>query len=167
MASHRTRSDDIEYAVRQLVEVAVRALSPGINDPHIAISVLDRLGAALCDLDTLTLPNGVANREGRTCLIVHSVEYDGLTDTMFHLIRQNAQHSATVLIPALEVLTAVASVERDPTRLRTLRRHADLILADGRRNIEAIEDARDLGRRHTCFLEMVSGRPITALFVDH
>ncbi|WP_245333370.1 DUF2254 domain-containing protein, partial [Bradyrhizobium guangdongense] len=41
-------SSDLRFAVRQLVEVAVRALSPGINDPHTALAVLDRLGAALC-----------------------------------------------------------------------------------------------------------------------
>jgi uncharacterized membrane protein len=39
---------DLEFAVRQLVEVAVRALSPGINDPFTAMAVLDRLGATLC-----------------------------------------------------------------------------------------------------------------------
>eukprot|EP01036_Dinobryon_divergens_P057747 gene57747-77077_t len=44
--SFRVSADDLEFAIRQLVEVAVRALSPGINDPHTAISVLDRLGAA-------------------------------------------------------------------------------------------------------------------------
>ncbi|WP_283813996.1 DUF2254 domain-containing protein [Bradyrhizobium japonicum] len=55
-------STDLRFAVRQLVEVAVRALSPGINDPHTALAVLDRLGAALCDLVPLHLPTGVAIR---------------------------------------------------------------------------------------------------------
>ena len=66
------------------MEVAVRALSPGINDPHTAISVLDRLGAALCDVAPLHLSTGVSLREGRLALVVPSVSYDGLTDTMFH-----------------------------------------------------------------------------------
>jgi uncharacterized membrane protein len=47
LGGQRVSAADLEFAVRQLVEVAVRALSPGINDPHTAISVLDRLGAAL------------------------------------------------------------------------------------------------------------------------
>ena len=66
------------------MRVAVRALSPGINDPHTAISVLDRLGAALCDVAPLHLSTGVSLREGRLALVVPSVSYDGLTDTMFH-----------------------------------------------------------------------------------
>jgi uncharacterized membrane protein len=163
LASHRSSPDDIEYGIRQLVEVAVRALSPGINDPHTAISVLDRLGAALCDLAGLRLPNGVTVREGRPCLVLPAVEYGGLTDAMFHLIRQNAQHSATVLIRFLEVLAAVASVERDPVRLSALRRHADLVLADGQRSIETADDVRDLRRRHAYFLAMTSGRAVIPL----
>ena len=70
LGPQRASSADIEFAVRQLVEVAVRALSPGINDPHTAISVLDRLGAALCDVAPLHLPSGVSLREGRLALVV-------------------------------------------------------------------------------------------------
>ena len=44
LGSKQAATQDLEFAVRQLVEVAVRALSPGINDPFTAIAVLDRLG---------------------------------------------------------------------------------------------------------------------------
>ena len=94
----RVSSVDLEFAVRQLVEVAVRALSPGINDPHTAMSVLERLGAALCELAPRHLPTGVSERAGRACLVLPSVDYDGLVDAMFHMIRQNAAGSAAVLI---------------------------------------------------------------------
>jgi uncharacterized membrane protein len=69
LGPHRVGGADLEYAVRQLVEVAVRALSPGINDPYTAISVLDRLGAALCDVVPLHLPTGVWKRDGRLALV--------------------------------------------------------------------------------------------------
>ena len=46
----RLVSADLESPVRQLAEVAVRALSPGINDPRTAIGVLDRFGEGLCEL---------------------------------------------------------------------------------------------------------------------
>ena len=114
----RVSSADLEFAVRQLVEVAVRALSPGINDPHTAISVLDRLGAALCDIVPLHLPTGVSIGGGGPVLVVPSVDYGGLVDAMFHLIRQNAADSPAVLIRMQEVLSAVAGCERDPARVR-------------------------------------------------
>ena len=46
LGPERMSPADVEFAVRQIVEMAVRALSPGVNDPQTAISVLDRLGSA-------------------------------------------------------------------------------------------------------------------------
>jgi uncharacterized membrane protein len=96
-----------------LVEVAVRALSPGINDPHTAMSVLVR-----GDHAALAMP---------------TIDYDGTTDAMFHMLRQNAADSPPVLIRLLEVLTVAAGVDRDPARTRELIRHADLVMADAER----------------------------------
>ncbi len=147
----RVSSDDLEFAVRQLVEVAVRALSPGINDPHTAISVLDRLGASLCDVARVLLPNGVHLRDGKPVLVVPSVDYGGLCDSMFHMIRQNATSSAAVLIRLLEVLTAVAGCEHAPGRVEALKRHADLVLDDAERGLGARADRADVRARHAAF----------------
>ena len=82
VGGQRVGSIGLDYAVRQLVEVAVRALSPGINDPHTAMSVLDRLGAALCDAVSLHLPDGIHRRDGRLALIVPALDYGNLVDAM-------------------------------------------------------------------------------------
>ena len=154
LAPSRASSQDLEFAVRQLVEVAVRALSPGINDPNTAIGVLDNLGAALCDLVPRHLPTGVTQREGCAVLLVPAIDYEGLVDAMFHMIRQNASGSAAVLIRLVEVLTAVASAERSPARLRALHRHADLVLAEAGHGLSAASDLDDLRRRHAAFMAM-------------
>lgn len=151
LGSQRVSSADLEFAVRQLVEVAVRALSPGINDPHTAMSVLDRLGAALCDIAPLHLPTGVWLRNQWPTLVVPAIDYGGLVDAMFHLIRQNAAGNAAVLIRLLEVLTAVVSCEHDPSRVETLQRHADLVLGDATRDISTPADLADVRRRHAGF----------------
>ena len=159
LGATRLSSVDIEFAVRQLVEVAVRALSPGINDPHTAIGVLDRLGASLCDVAPVWLPTGVTLDNGHAVLVVPSVDYDGLVDGMFHMIRQNAAGSAAVLIRLLEVLTAVASCERDPIRSATLQRHADLALGDAGRSIGTPADVADVRRVHAAFERMRQAGP--------
>ena len=138
---------EVEYAVRQLVEVAVRALSPGINDPHTAMSVLDRLGVALCDLAGRHLPSGVAVREDAIVLVVPTVSYRSLLDAMFHMIRQNAAGSAAVMIRLLDVLTVVVACESDKARQAELTRHADLVWADAQRHIGNAADLADVGRR--------------------
>ena len=151
MGGERISATDLEAPVRQLVEVAVRALSPGINDPHTAISVLDRLGAALCDAARLHFWRGVVLRNGRAALVVPAIDYGGLVDAMFHLIRQNAAGSAAVLIRQLEVLTATALCENDPARQHELQRHADLILADAEHDVPNAADLSEIRRRHTRF----------------
>lgn len=145
---------DLEFAVRQLEEVAVRALSTGINDPHTAINVLDRMGTALCQLVPLRLPTGTYQRDGRTVLVVPGFDYGGLTDAMFHMIRQNAADTPAVLIRILEILTSVASCEKDAARLETLHRHANLVLDTATRTIPSPNDLADVRSRHNDFLVM-------------
>ena len=160
LGAQRVSEADLEFAIRQLVEVAVRALSPGINDPHTAMSVLDRLGAALCDVADRHLPNGLTFRAGKLVLIMPAVDYDGLADAMLHMIRQNAAGSPAVLIRMVEVLTAVIGRERDPNRMEVLRRHADLVLSDGERDISTPADLADLRERHVRFEAMLRDGPI-------
>ena len=56
LGHQRTSDQDIEFGVNQLVEIAVRALSPGLNDPFTAITCVDHLGSALCRLATRDMP---------------------------------------------------------------------------------------------------------------
>ncbi|NPD70219.1 DUF2254 domain-containing protein [Lichenicola cladoniae] len=154
LGAQRVSSADLEFALRQLVEVAVRALSPGINDPHTAMSVLDRLGAALCELEGRHLGSGVFLRQDRPVLVVPRITYDGLCDGMFNLIRQNAAGSVAVLIRILEVLVSAAGVETVAERLDTLQRHAALVLDDATRSVANPDDLDDLRQRHHAFMSM-------------
>jgi uncharacterized membrane protein len=144
------------------VEVAVRALSPGINDPRTAISILDRLGEGLCELAPRHLPTGVILRGGRPVLVRDAVSYDGLTDAMLHPIRQNAAGTAAVLIRMLEVLAEVARCERRPERLAALSRHGRLVLADGRRSVPNASDRAELVGRHRRLLAILHDRQRTS-----
>ena len=57
LGSQQTPYQDVEFAVNQLVEVAVRALSPSVNDPFTATACVDHLGAALCRLAGRKIPS--------------------------------------------------------------------------------------------------------------
>ncbi|MGU3479015.1 DUF2254 domain-containing protein [Methylobacterium sp. D48H] len=149
-----TSLQDLEYSIRQLVEIAVRALSPGINDPFTAGSVVDHLGDALCRIAPRHLPTGAVVREGRVVLVHPVTDYDGLCDAMFHMIRQNSAGSVLVLGRMLDVLTRVAEIERLTTRLRELRRHADLVQAAAERDVADPHDLDDLRQRHAKFVAM-------------
>ena len=163
LSATRGSAGDAEYAVRQLVEVAVRALSPGTNDPNTAMSVLDRLGAVLCSLAGLYLPGGVLLRNDQAALLIPSTSYRIYVDLMFHMIRQNAAGSTAVLIRLLQVLTAVASCEPDSGRRRELRRHAELVWSDAQRDVANPADLVDVGKRRETFLRMIEGSAIDVL----
>lgn len=153
------------YSSTELVEVAVRALSPGINDPHTAMSVLDRLGVALCDLCGTHLPSGVTLREGAVALVVPSLTYRSLAGVMFHMIRQNAAGSTAVVIRMLDVLTAVIGCETDPARREVLARHSDLVWSNARRHIGNENDLADVGRRHATLQRTLASGVLGAIGV--
>lgn len=138
---------DLEYSIRQLTEVAVRALSPGINDPFTAGSVVERFGDALCRISDRHLPTGVTEIDGVIRVQRPVTDYAGLCDTMLHTIRQNGAASAYVLIRMLDVLTQIVQVERFTDRRAELSRHAHLVFAAGKDNIKDAAAQTDLARR--------------------
>jgi uncharacterized membrane protein len=151
LAATRSGASDLEDALRQLVEVAVRALSPGINDPHTAMSVLDRLGAVLCELAPCALKSGVIMRDGAIALEMPELGYDRLVGLMLHMIRQNAVGSPSVLIRMLDVLTQVAHCEAQAERRVVLVHHVGLITADAGRDIANPSDLAAVMARAAMF----------------
>lgn len=158
MSLGRSRSveQDIEYAARQLVEIALRALSPSLNDPFTAIGVLDHFGEALCDLANHSMRPQTLPADGPPRYVRPQTDYEGLVDLMFHMIRQSATESPAVLIRLAEVLAAVADVETDPARRRILARHAALLEEAGAALPEA-DAARTLDGRLRRLRERLAG----------
>lgn len=159
LGSARGSTGDAEQTIRQLVEVAVRALSSGINDPHTAMSVLDRLGDALCSLAGKVLPNGVHAVDGRIVLVVPNVGYGSLCDVMFHLVRQNADGGTALLIKLVEILAVAAACESDPARLDVLAGHVARVAEDARRSVGNASDLADLQARIAHFARIREARP--------
>lgn len=114
----RSAEQDSEFAVRQLVEIALRALSPSTNDPFTAITCIDRLGVALCRLARRNFPSGyLIDEDGRLCLVVRPLTFAGIYHSAFDQIRQVSPDHAAVCIRLLEVLTQLAGCLHDPDRL--------------------------------------------------
>ncbi len=153
----RSIEQDVEFAVRQLVEIGLRALSPGINDPVTAVAVLDRLGQALCELAGRALPTGRTARGGRVRLSRPATDYPGLLDAMFHMLRQGGAPVPAAMIRLLEVLAEVAAVERDPERRRALRRHADLARDTALGGTEDAAAREAIAERHARAVAVLGG----------
>ena len=153
LGDDRNADQDIEYAVRQLAEVASRALSPGVNDPNTAIDVIDRFGDALCRLHDRSWSDGLHHEDGRLRLVMPATSFGGLLDAMFQQLRQYGRGSPAVMIRLLEVLRTVSSCMDSRTRRAELRRHAALVHEDTLRVIENSEDRRDIEARFRALCE--------------
>lgn len=128
IGAERTATQDVAFFVDQLVDVAVRALSPGINDPATAQVVIERLSAALCQLAGREIPSAYrADEQGRLRVIARPVDFTELADAAFNAIRQYGRTSCAVSLRLLEVIADIAScVRREEDRL-TLLRHAAMV----------------------------------------
>jgi uncharacterized membrane protein len=124
----RTHTQDVEFAVEQLVEVAIRSLSTGINDPFTAIACIDWLGAALSQLAGKQFPSPYRyDQDGRMRLFFHKpVTFSGVIDAAFNLIRQNAGDSVAVQMRLLEMIEMIASQAREAHR-PALARQAEML----------------------------------------
>ncbi len=149
--AQRTPEQDVEFAVDQLVEVAVRALSPGINDPFTAIGCLDWLGAALCRAGRGRSPNPVRTDEAGRVRVIHRcpITFGGLVDSAFNQIRQYGSRSPAVVLRMLETIESVLRCTRgDPDEVSALLRHAAMIHRAGLEATPEPRDRADIDARH-------------------
>ncbi|MGZ8200541.1 MAG: DUF2254 domain-containing protein, partial [Methylosarcina sp.] len=85
---HRTPHQDVLYVVQQLVEIAVHALSPGINEPFTALTCIDWLGASLRSMAERELPTSLRqDEEGRLRLIACRRNFEEMVHAAFDQIR--------------------------------------------------------------------------------
>jgi uncharacterized membrane protein len=123
VGSRRTTLQDLRFLIDELVEIAARALSPGVNDPFTANSCLDWLGAALADLARRDLPSRLRADEDETLrVIAHPMTFDAFVDRAFGAL---AQYASADMIAGKRFLNALGDVALscdDPARVETLAR---------------------------------------------
>jgi uncharacterized membrane protein len=154
--TRRTLLQDVEFAIDQLVEVAVRALSPGINDPFTAMNCVDRLGAALCFLAEKTIPSHFRHDEDdRLRVVTDASTIAGIADAAFNQIRQAAHGNTSVTLRLLETIAAVCRQTKNPEFREALRRHAEVIHRGSQKNIDQSFDRDEVDKRYQDVIEIL------------
>jgi uncharacterized membrane protein len=150
LGTMRTSAQDVEFSIDQLVEIAVRALSPGVNDPFTAVTAIDRLGSALAKLAQRSMPSAHRYDERQRLRVVSpATTFPELLAAAFNQIRQHAVGSPAVAIRLLETLTVIASFARRPGALSAVAEQAEMIIAAARQASHAEGDRRDIEGRYT------------------
>lgn len=159
----RTPTQDLAFSMRHLVDVALRALSPSINDPNTALVVIDRLRAALSRLMARALPTGLHRDPGGTVRVAakcHS--YGDLLDAAFDQIRQAAQRQPSVIIGMLEAFGRIGEHVQRPDQRDALLRHARLVAEMGLSGCGDDSDCNDIRQALASAQAKIPGRPVQA-----
>lgn len=160
----RNYEQDIGFAFGQLVEIAVRALSPGVNDPFTAVSCIDRIGVALCQLAGRVCPSAARYDDaGHLRVIAPTVTFVDMTEATITPIRQYGRASLMVTLRLLEMIAIVAPhLHREEDR-EALLQQARMI---ERGSQEGLPEARD--RQQVTASYQTAVQALTDLFApDH
>lgn len=136
LGDQRLRIQNVQYHINQLVEIAVRALSPGINDPFTAMSCIDQIGAGLAQLMERSIPTGyIYDENGALRLITKALTYTDIIEASFNQIRRNGKGSVSVNLKLLETIEMLVSHVKTGEQTAILKQQAEMIYLSCKENI--------------------------------
>jgi uncharacterized membrane protein len=150
LGNQRSAAQDVEFSLLQLVEIAVRALSSGINDPFTAVACVDRLESALCRLAQRDMP--ATNRfddDEQLRLVAPGATFVGIVDAAFNQIRQSARSNPAVAIRMLDAIAQIAGHVNSLQQATCLHRHAGMIVKGAREAVPEADDVLAVEERFT------------------
>lgn len=109
LSNMRTPVQDIQFGINQLVEVALRAMSPAINDPFTAMTCLDHIGASLAlYAESAFHKTLILNRDNGARVIITPVGLTELLDTTFNILRHTCRDNVEVMLTMLNTLETIS-----------------------------------------------------------
>lgn len=129
ISPHRTVEQDASFGIRQLVDIALKALSPGINDTTTAVMCVNYLAAILVRLASRPIATVRRLDEGELRVIARGPSFASLLAEAYDQIRQNAKGNVAVLTRLLHALEIIVDQTTKLRRRQALRKQAELIVA--------------------------------------
>ena len=140
IGAFRTIDQDAGFGIRQIVDIAMKALSPGVNDTSTAVTCIDYLSVLLAKLANRRLDAPFAVRGGEQRVLVRPPSFQELVAKSFDEIRLSADGNVTIVLQMLCALRGVRAVTTDPARRRALLDHVRVIVDAADRTIPAMYD---------------------------
>jgi uncharacterized membrane protein len=154
---YRTLAQDVSFGIDQLVEIAIRALSPAVNDTFTAITCIDWLGDNLCKIVSRWHPTRVhRDAQGRVRVIAKLPTCDRLVQRSFEKIRQASMGMPAVMIRQLEAISKIMAETASAGQRRVLLEQAAMIQRASERTVSEEADRADVRRRYEAVLTIES-----------
>ena len=156
----RTPSQDLHFMIDELVEIGLRALSPGINDPFTAISALHWIGAATAELGKrdLNWSIGEPDEDGRRPLRPMADDFRHYVARGFGTIRNGVATSPAAAMVMFDTLEGVTTTIEDPVRHKVIRDEAEQLMRQAKVNLTG-PDLEQVEARHALFVSRVEKSP--------
>jgi uncharacterized membrane protein len=146
---HRTLTQDLSFAVDQLVEIAIRALSAAVNDTFTALACIDWLADGLCKIADRWQPATVhRDATGHVRVITVTVGFRRLVERAHDKIRQASRGMPAVMIRQLDGLAKVMAYTTSPSQREVLCKQAAMILRASEESVPEESDRADVRRRY-------------------
>lgn len=146
---HRTLTQDPVFAIDQLVEIAIRALSPAVNDTFTALTCIDWLSAGLSEISSRILEEGVyRGGSGQIRLIEFDPSYARMVNRSFDKVRQAGRAMPAVVIRMIDALGHIAENTTNGNQLSVLLRQADMIRRGAEEEVPEPLDLDDIRSRY-------------------
>ncbi len=147
ISRHRSLPQDTAFGIRQIVDMALRALSPGINDTTTAVMCVDYLTAILARLAPRNIPASHCYEDGELRVIAIRQTFASLVAESFDQIRGSAIGNVAIMLRMLGALQTIGSLTASPSRRRTLLEQVESIAELAERTIESPHDRARLESR--------------------
>ncbi len=147
MDRFRTVEQDPAFGIRQIVDMALRALSPGVNDTTTAVMCVDYLTAILSHAAELPDPDAAIREQGQLRVITRGPDFAGLVEESFEQIRSSARGNVSLLLKMLDALSSIAGRTQDPSRRRLLALQVDWMAEAAAHFVELSHDRDRFSRQ--------------------
>ena len=156
----RTPAQDLHFMIDELVEIGLRALSPGINDPFTAISALHWIGAATAELGKrdLNWSVGEPDEDGRRPLRPMADDFSHYLGRGFGTIRSAAATSPPAAAVMFDSLESAAVTITDPVRHKNIRDEADQLMRQAKASLTG-PDLEQVEARLALFRKRLEDHP--------
>ena len=147
LGAHRTLEQDLGYAVYNLAEIALRALSPAINDPITGMMCIDWMADAVRRVDAVPPVRGLVDASGTVRVVMRVTSTSELITAAFGLLRPATVDTPAVVERLLVSITRLAGFVEDDAKA-ALRAQADMLLAGAEAASPVAGDLESLRTAH-------------------
>ncbi len=160
---YRTVEQDAAFGIRQIVDVALKALSPGINDTTTAVTCVDYLTTILARLAPQQIPASHRYEDGELRVITVGPSFQTLLSEAFDQIRESARGNLAIMLRMLAALQTIASLTANPSRRKSLGDQVEWIAELAARTIESPHDGTRFERRLGQVREALKTKPVLSI----